>query len=82
MLTASSIVASESVEYQKLDEQYQKLLQMLEGQFKKFKSLMEFAFDVDVNSAFNGSIELARFNGVDEDKILKNTAEVNAYFLG
>lgn len=66
---------------EKLDEQYRLLLRKLEDNFKKFSSMMELAFDVDINTAFESSIQFARFNGVAEDKILKTKAEIDAFFL-
>ena len=54
---------------------------MLEESFKKFKSMMELAFNPDINKAFEASIEFARFNGVAEERILKSKTEIDAYFL-
>lgn len=65
----------------KLDEKYQKLIKHLEAEYEKFSSLADMAFDVNINLAFQGSIKLARYVGVSDDKILKNKAEVDDYFL-
>ena len=54
---------------------------MLEAQFKRFKSMLELAFDPDVNLAFDSSIRFARFNGVPENIILKDKSEIDAYFM-
>lgn len=64
-----------------LEKQYQLLRRILEQNFKKFQNLMEFAFDLDVNRAFEASIDFARFNGVAEEKILKSKADIDRYFL-
>lgn len=66
---------------QYLDVRYQMVLQVLEAELKKYKSLIEMAFSKDVNEAFQGSIELARHVGVPENKILKNRKEINTFFL-
>lgn len=65
----------------KLEEDHQKLIKKLEAEYERFSSLADMAFDVDINIAFQGSIELARYVGVSDDKILKNKAEIDAYFL-
>lgn len=66
---------------EKLDEQYRLLLRKLEDNFKKFSSMMELAFDVDINTAFESSVQFARLNDVAEDKILKSKSEIDAFFL-
>ena len=48
---------------------------------KEFESLVDIAFDEDVNIAFEGAIKLARSAGVKEEKILKTKADIDAYFL-
>lgn len=64
-----------------LDEQYRDLLRLLEANLKKFKSMMEVAFDPDVNKSFDASIRFARFNGVSEEKILKTKSDIDTFFL-
>ena len=66
---------------EQLDEQYRALLQLLEANLKKFESMMALAFDPDINTAFDSSIEFARFNGVAEEKILKTKSDIDAFFL-
>ena len=66
----------------KLDAQYKQYVEMLEAEFKKFTSLIDMAFDPNVNKAFSGSIELARYAGVPESKILKSKADIDAFFTG
>lgn len=65
----------------KLGGQYLTLINQLEKNMRKFQSLMAFSFDPDVNVAFAASVELARFNGVPENKILKSKIDIDAYFL-
>ena len=64
-----------------LDERYQELISRLKEELEKFASLLDWAFDPDVNKAFEGSIHLAQFTGVDETKVLKNTAAIDAFFM-
>lgn len=64
-----------------LDERYNKLIALLETEFKKFSSIVELAFDEDVNQSFYASICLAKHVGVDETLILKDKAGIDAYFL-
>ena len=64
-----------------LDVQNRALLQLLDANLKKYKSMIELAFDVDVNKAFSASIDFARFNGVSENKILKTKTDIDAFFL-
>ncbi len=51
---------------QYLDERYKHLVALLNEEFKKFSSIVEYAFDEDVNMAFAASIQLAKYTGVDE----------------
>lgn len=66
---------------QRLDAQYRALLDQLLQEFARFKSVLELAFDLDVNVAFAGSIGLAQHLGCDEEKILWDKQAVDAYFL-
>lgn len=81
----ASLIASYQAEMEalleRLDEQGRALMRLLEENLKKFQSMMELAFDPDVNLAFSASIQFARFNGVPEDKILKTKADIDAFFL-
>ena len=65
----------------KLDEQYKALLELLKQEFAKFQSVAALAFDLDVNIAFAGSVELAQFVGVKDDQILKNKDNIDAFFV-
>lgn len=63
-----------------LDIRYQKLIQRLRDELEKFTSLLEWAFDPDVNKAFAGSVQLAKFAGVSESKILKTMDDIDHFF--
>ena len=65
-----------------LDAHYKALVEFLKQEFEKYKSAVELAFDLNVNAAFAGSVTLARYVGCPEEKILKNKAAVDNFFLG
>lgn len=65
----------------KLDTQYHALIEQLINEFAKFKSILELAFDLNVNVAFAGSIALAQYVGCDKNKILWDKRAVDAYFI-
>lgn len=65
----------------KLDEKYRCFVEQLEKEFNKFTTIMELAFDENVNVAFDNSILLAQISGVEEDKILKTKIDVDNFFL-
>jgi len=66
---------------EQLDEQYIELIELLKQEFAKFKSILDLAFDFDINIAFAGSIAMAQYSGCDKEKILWNKQDVDAYFL-
>lgn len=63
-----------------LDKQYREFIELLNLEFAKFNSVLDLAFDLNVNKAFAGSIEMAQFVGCDHDKVLWNKQDVDAYF--
>lgn len=65
----------------RLEARYQALLAELEKAFAKYASLLELAFDPDVNIAFANSIAFAEYVGVSDDLILKTKAEIDRYFM-
>ena len=79
------LIASYNDSIQKLNEQldvhYQKLIEMLKREFAKFKSIVELAFDLNVNTAFYGSVTLAQYVDCPDEMILKDKGEVDAFFL-
>ena len=66
---------------QTLDKRYHALLAMLKKELEKFSSMLELAFDPDVNIAFDGSIALADYVGVTPEKVLRNKQDIDQYFL-
>ncbi len=64
-----------------MDENYRVLIELLNQEFTKFKSVLDLAFDLDVNVAFAGSIALAQYVGCHKGKILWDKQVVDAYFL-
>lgn len=65
----------------RLEERYQRLIVQLKKEFARFSSMLELAFDPDVNIAFSGSIELADYVGVAKDQVLPNKRAIDNYFL-
>jgi len=63
-----------------IDEQYKALIELLKSEFAKFQSVVALAFDLNVNIAFTGSIELAQLVGCNNGQILKNKIEIDDYF--
>lgn len=63
-----------------LEEKYYYLVKQLLREFKKYNSLINMAFSNDVNIAFEGSIQLARYVGVKENRILKTMKDIDNYF--
>lgn len=64
-----------------LDGRYAIVCGKLDAEFKKYNSLVELAFDADVNKAFMGSVRLAEYTGVPKDKILRSEKDIANYFL-
>ncbi|WP_226679059.1 hypothetical protein [Mesobacillus jeotgali] len=69
---------------EKVDQAYQDIIKKINDTYARYNSLIEAAFDVDANSAVlaAASVNLAEALGVDERKILKNDADLDAFFLG
>lgn len=64
-----------------LDERYQQLINTLKEELEKFSSLLEWAFDPDVNKAFEGSVQLAQFAGVSGERILNSKKAIDNFFM-
>lgn len=60
---------------------YLKLLREIQEEFNEFKSILELAFDLDVNIAFEGSVKLAQHVGVKSDKILYDKIAIDNFFM-
>lgn len=67
---------------EQLEEQFDQFKQELQEETDRFNTAINNAFDTDIRSAFEGSVELAREAGVKEEEILKNVNDVDEYFLG
>jgi len=67
---------------EKLDAHNKALIDLLNQEFAKFKSVAELAFDLNVNVAFAGSVTLAQYVGCSDERILKNKLDVDAFFQG
>lgn len=65
---------------QNLDSKYQDLICKLNDEMMQFNSLLALTFDGEMNSRFEASVALAIAVGADEDRILKNKAERDAFF--
>lgn len=64
-----------------LEERYQQLIAQLKKELTKYTSMLELAFDPNVNIAFDGSIALADYVGVAQDRVLRSKADIDNYFL-
>lgn len=64
-----------------LDMRYQQLIQHLKEEFAKYTSVLELAFDPDVNTAFDGSIQLADYVGVASENVLRSKQDIDNFFL-
>lgn len=64
-----------------LDERYHTLVTALKKELSKFSSMLELAFDLDVNIAFAASIALADYVGVAPEKVLRDKQGIDQYFL-
>ena len=64
-----------------LESEHMALIAFIQQEFNKFSSALELAFDLDINIAFIGSINLAQHVGVSEEEILKNKNDVDRFFL-
>lgn len=59
---------------------YKQKIQQNDGE--TYEEIMNQAFSKDPEEAFQGSIKLARMNGVPEDQILKSKEDIDKFFLG
>jgi len=64
-----------------LNESSNEYIEMMNRKFAKFESVVELAFDLDVNVSFAKSITLARSIGVSEEKVLLDKNAIDAYFI-
>lgn len=64
-----------------LDIQFLQVVLEIQSKLEKFIELEKFAFDEDVNIAFEGSINLAMEIGVSKEKILMTKQDIDDFFL-
>lgn len=64
-----------------LVERYQELIAQLKKELAKYISVLEMAFDPDVNIAFDGSIVLADYVGVSQESALRSKRDIDNYFM-
>lgn len=64
-----------------LEKRYQELIAQLKKEFAKYTSVLELAFDRNVNIAFDGSIALADYVGVTQEKVLRSKRDIDCYFV-
>lgn len=65
-----------------LNDTYLQVVEKIKLEFKRLGDLTIVAFDFDLNiSLLDRSVELAQAYGLSDDMILKNTAEIDDYFL-
>lgn len=65
----------------KLNRQYQTIMGQLNEKMQNYHSLVEWAFSEDANEAFAGSVKIAEYCGVREDKRLRSKWDIDRYFL-
>lgn len=65
----------------KYEKEYNDILEKIQIQEQKFNSLVDLAFDKDVNKAFEASIQLARNEGVNSTDVLKDLNDIDVFFL-
>lgn len=66
---------------EQLDIQFLQVILEIQSKLEKFIELEKFAFDEDVNIAFEGSINLAMEIGVSKEKILMTKQDIDDFFL-
>ncbi len=66
-----------------LDKEYEKEFYRLLGEYSKLDKLQEDSFNLELNIRLKllASIELAKENSVDNEKILANLGQIDKYFL-
>ena len=66
-----------------MDEEYQFILRRIYREYKHLLEITQKAFDRTISSAqrFNNTVEYAVAFKVDESEIVKNTQEIDDFFL-
>ena len=65
----------------KLDREYRSYVEKLNEELRIYYSLLENAFAIDCKAALEGSVRLGLQVGVPYGELLKNTEEIDHYFL-
>ncbi len=66
---------------EKLGEKYRQFASDIDSAFESFIFIVENAFAVDLDTAFKGSVELAKMCDVPDDEILDTLEKGKSYFL-
>lgn len=66
---------------EELDDKYILFVSEISDIIMKFYDLLQLSFSPNIEEAFEGSIKLAYFLGVNEDLILKDINEIDNYFM-
>lgn len=66
---------------EKLQAEYDAFMKEVEARARQFNELIEVAFTTDFRQRLKGSVDVALFVGVDEKDILKNTKEIDDFFM-
>lgn len=64
-----------------LENRYQELIGQLKKEIAKYTSVLELAFDKDINITFSGSIALADYVGAPQEKVLRGKRDIDYYFM-
>lgn len=65
---------------EKLDKKYEEIISILNSEVNQFNSLLDLAFNGDMNKRFATSITLAVVSGANTESILKNQEERDKFF--
>lgn len=66
---------------ERLKAEYDAFMKEVEARARQFNELIEAAFTTDFRQRLKGSVDVALFVGVDEKDILKNTKEIDDFFM-
>lgn len=64
-----------------LNDKLKFFVDKLQFEFRRFTTIMELAFDYNVNVAFDNSVILAELVGVNGEKILRNEKDIDDFFM-
>jgi len=75
-----NMATKEITEFYESAKKYCDFVSKLNDDFSEFNSIIILAFDGDMNQRFETSIRVAQNVGASEDKLLRNSAERDAFF--